>query len=264
MSDLMKVYCINLDRRPDRLEHMTEQFERLGIDFIRVPAVDGQDTEVRAAASDCKTGFTGKKLGAGAYACFQSHRRAWSLLLESGDSHAVMLEDDVLVSDGLSECLTDGFFSETADVVKIETFMTRVHLKAENSCNRGPRQLKRLITGHMGAGGYILSSGIARALLKQTETIAVPVDHFLFNPISIKQLGLQVYQMTPAPVAQGDRILSDSAQWAESSITSDRFVSDQDWVATNKRSLSNRLRCRLREEIRAIRQGTRYAVVPFG
>lgn len=45
----MKAYCINLDRRPDRLEHMERQFERLGMAFERIAAVDGQ----AAAGAKC-------------------------------------------------------------------------------------------------------------------------------------------------------------------------------------------------------------------
>jgi GR25 family glycosyltransferase involved in LPS biosynthesis len=37
-----KIYCINLDRSPDRWRFMREQFEQLGLDYERVPAIDGK------------------------------------------------------------------------------------------------------------------------------------------------------------------------------------------------------------------------------
>ena len=36
-----KIYCINLDRRPDRWEESLKEFERLNIDVNRVSAIDG-------------------------------------------------------------------------------------------------------------------------------------------------------------------------------------------------------------------------------
>ena len=60
LSGRMKAYCINLDRRPDRLKHMTEVFAEHGIAFERVAAVDGLDPSVAAAAAACRPGMYGR------------------------------------------------------------------------------------------------------------------------------------------------------------------------------------------------------------
>lgn len=39
----MKCYVINLDRSADRLAHMRREFDRIGLLFVRMPAVDGND-----------------------------------------------------------------------------------------------------------------------------------------------------------------------------------------------------------------------------
>ncbi len=262
MSDLMKVYCINLDRRPDRLAHMTEQFERLGIDFIRVPAVDGQDPGVWTEAKKCGVGFVGKKMSDGAYACFQSHRKIWQMLIESGDGHAMVLEDDVLLSSGVEQYLSANWVPEDADLVKLETFEVRVHLSRNQCAVAGPRGLKRLASSHLGTGGYVFSKQAAITLLGETRAIDAPIDEFLFNQQSPFFSVLTTYQMTPAPVIQGDRA-KQTTDWAQTSIT-ERFA--QGVTAPNilPETLVQRIQRRLREEIRALRQGSRYVVVPFG
>ena len=42
MSDFFdKIYCINLDRRPDRWERVSKQFNELSLDVERFPAYNG-------------------------------------------------------------------------------------------------------------------------------------------------------------------------------------------------------------------------------
>ena len=90
----MKAYCINLDRRPDRLEHMVQQFAARGMSFERVAAVDARDPAVAEAALRCGIGMTGKRMSAAAFATFQSHREVWRRVLASGEAHAMVFEDD--------------------------------------------------------------------------------------------------------------------------------------------------------------------------
>ena len=42
IHSILKAYLINLDRSPERLAFMDEQLKRLGVDYKRVPAVDGR------------------------------------------------------------------------------------------------------------------------------------------------------------------------------------------------------------------------------
>ena len=91
MSDINQffssVQLINLKRRPDRLEHFWEQFEKLKWPFAHpqvFPAVDG----VAVPAP-----YTWRA-GAGAWGCMQSHRQVLEQAIMKGVNSLLILEDD--------------------------------------------------------------------------------------------------------------------------------------------------------------------------
>ena len=45
-SDICRTYVINLERRPERLKFITEQFSKFGMSFERFAAVDGKNISV--------------------------------------------------------------------------------------------------------------------------------------------------------------------------------------------------------------------------
>ncbi len=259
----MKTFCINLDRRPDRLQHMTTQFAAAGISFERIAALDALAPEVAAAATHCAPGMTGRKISAGAYGCFQSHRLTWQRLVASGDSHAMVFEDDLVLSDGISAYLSPGWIPADADVVKLETLLTRVHLGRTAGGQARGRGLFRLHSRHAGTGGYVISARAAARLLDLTRAVTDPIDELLFNHHSPLFPHLVTYQMVPAPVIQGEFSRQDAGAWSESSIQR-RFSSGPEAAKTERENAVTRLQRRLREELRAVFQGTRYVVVPFG
>ena len=262
----MKAYCINLDRRRDRLEHMTELFAKHGIAFERVPAVDGQDPLVAAAAAECRPGMSGQRMSAGAYACFQSHREVWHRLVASGAPHAMVLEDDLLIAPGFAACLAEGWVPADADLVKLETYQVRLHRDAGPGSPACERRLHRLRSRHAGTGCYVISRAAAERLLAATGAVCDPVDEAMFNEASPLFAGLVIYQMVPSPVIQGkgqEGGGQEGAGWAESSIM-DRDAQGSPDRLSKAEGHSARLWRRLGAEIWSVLAGTRYVVVPFG
>lgn len=259
----MKAYCINLDSRPDRWTHMTGQFAAVGMSAERVPAVDARDPAVRAAAAACRPGISGKGLSAGAYACFQSHRSVWQKLVASGDPFAMVLEDDVLLAAGFAQCLGDDWIPHGADLVKLETVGVRVHVDKRGTRPACGRALRRIRSYHSACAAYVLSRGAAERMLRLTEVVADPIDDVLFNPALAPTPPLVVWQMLPAPAVQGDRPIAGQAgaDWAAGSI-------GEHWAAPEgpigKEPILARLSRRASHELRALANGTRYVVVPFG
>jgi glycosyl transferase family 25 len=268
----MKAYCINLDSRPDRLAHMTALMARHGLAFERVAAVDGGDPQVAAAAARCPTGRNGYRLSAGAYACFQSHREIWRRLLASGASHAMVLEDDLLIATGFAAYLAPDWVPSDADLVKLETYQVRLHRQVGPGLPAKGRRLHRLRSRHVGTGCYVISRAAAARLLAATETVSDPIDEVMFNDASPLFAGLVTYQMVPSPVMQGKgapkgegqdgrgrEAEQSQADWVESSIK-DRSVLN----GAQAEAALTRLWRWLRAEIWSLRAGTRYVVVPFG
>ena len=243
---------------------MWSQFERLGVEVERIPAVDGSLPEVAAKTDNLEPGVTGLRLGPGAYACFQSHRLCWQKLVESGAPYAMILEDDLLIADGFGDYLADGWVPTDADIVKLETQGVRVHLdRTRIPMNRG-RYLARLRSTHWGTACYLISSAAADRLFQLTRTISDAVDEVLFDTRHDVFSMLATYQMVPAPVIQGDRLSGgrEDETWSRTSIDL-RFGIGETGDTIRESALARTGR-RLNQERRALLTGTRYTLVPLG
>ena len=82
----IELYVINLDDRLDRRDQFFAQAEKFGLDVTRIKAVSKHDIETSS--------FTGPTVTA----CWRSHQVAAAKLLESKSSHAIIFEDDAIIS----------------------------------------------------------------------------------------------------------------------------------------------------------------------
>jgi glycosyl transferase family 25 len=200
----MKIYLINLDRRPDRLATMAQEARKAGLSFTRVPAVDAQDP---ASAADTQRWFAaGGPLGPlplGDRCCSLSHRRAWEALVASDEPHAAVLEDDVRFTPAAGPLLANTAWVDV-DLVKLEHFGPRSQkvLVRDERPLPGGLVLGRMASRHTGAAAYILSRRAAQILLA-VERFDLPVDHLLFNPNNSPVFAaLAPWQVLPAVARQ--------------------------------------------------------------
>lgn len=102
---ISQTHVINLKRRPDRLQEITEKFDEYGIPFEAVEAIDGQQMEpeeYRHTRSPGKSGINSTKINLkkGVLGCHQSHLKVVRNALESvgtpeSDSRFIaIMEDD--------------------------------------------------------------------------------------------------------------------------------------------------------------------------
>jgi glycosyl transferase, family 25 len=211
----MQIYLINLARRPDRLAAMTGQAGPLGLVLDRVEALDAasaQGLERWFAPGDVKGGGPLGEIPRGDKACLLSHRRAWELFADSGNAHAVFLEDDVRLSRSAPALLgSDNWIPPDVGIVKLEHYGPpgqRV-LLAEIRAVGEDFALGRMLSRHTGAAAYILSRGAAQLLLRETR-FDLPVDHLLFNPNNSRLFAkLAPWQLVPAIARQEDGAKSD-------------------------------------------------------
>lgn len=259
----MKTYVINLERRPDRFERMQTECANAGVEFERITAVDGQDPDVVDAARSCDVWCKGEPIHPNEYAAFQSHRKCWQLLVQSGDEYAAILEDDVFLSPEGAAFFSDSSIPEGVDIVKLETFGVRVHVSKNNAIRVGDRLLRRLKSRHLGTGGYILSRRAASYLLERSESVRQPVDWFIFDPRSVALGRFSVYQLMPAVVVQGKRQSTGNAgaAWATTSIPKS-FAGEGVGSAAPRRFVGRVLE-RGKEEARSLGMRTKYIVVPY-
>ncbi len=196
----MLVLVINLDRAPERLAHMEREFARIGATFTRLAATDGQagdfDSHVNA--------LEGRRLSRGETACFISHRRCWQALVESGESHGVVLEDDVFLGEGAAPFFRDAdWFPKEAGIVKLETYLAPTFVGKAPVATLDGRGVHVLTGKHLGAGAYALDVATARMLVEASATIDRQVDDFLFDPQGEPFARARVHQLVPAVAIQG-------------------------------------------------------------
>lgn len=96
------IQVINLDRRPDRLAHITTELQKVGLSFEKQTAVDGQLESLQSE-------FISK----GAIGCWKSHVNSMRRLVQANASFGLILEDDVVLSPEVNE----KFLSEMMDLM---------------------------------------------------------------------------------------------------------------------------------------------------
>lgn len=158
----MNVFVINLDRCPERLEHMQRQLDRENLALNRIAAIDGRNLPDGEYDNWTKAPPDYPKLNKPALACFLSHRLAWQRFLSSHETSAVILEDDVWLSEGAGEImnrLADFSYSEPT-LLKLETTSLVAKIRLERACTEvigTSIKLHRLADAHTGTGAYFIN-----------------------------------------------------------------------------------------------------------
>ncbi|MEZ5830689.1 MAG: glycosyltransferase family 25 protein [Dongiaceae bacterium] len=220
----MKCFVINLDRSAERLARIGEEFNHIGVPFVRVPAVDGRllPADEIAALKDPAPRWM-FPLAAAEIGAFLSHRNCIRLAAESDDDYAAIFEDDVTLAGNAVRFLKNGdWIPRDADVVKLDTHGRQVLL---DSFKPGPveaSRIARLRTTHYCTAGYIVSRAAAQRILARLDRISAPIDVFIFDFDIGMARDLTIYQTVPAICGQ---VELDSVQKADRKQA--RRVSDE-------------------------------------
>lgn len=96
-ATIQSVYWINLDRSTERRTNMLNVFKHPffnGMNFHRIPALDGKDPKFLPLLKQCKNVYL-SKFKAPIYACTLSHIKAIQTFVQSGEEMALICEDDL-------------------------------------------------------------------------------------------------------------------------------------------------------------------------
>lgn len=168
---MVKVFVINLARCPERREIMTRRLQSLGLEAEFVPAVDGEQLckdELHPAPEPT--------LSPGEVGCYLSHVRCWQAVVDGQLAHAVVLEDDVLLSTDFAEVLAELAVRQLPfDAIRLSALMPVRGLRVASL----PGGYNFILPNKNPSGcqGYFVSLTGAKRLLARLSVPRQPVDN---------------------------------------------------------------------------------------
>lgn len=107
LKNIDKTFCINLERRQDRRNEATEEFNRIGIDFEFFTGVDGHLLDVKG------------KIKPGHIGCVLSHLNLFKHIRDNEEGEIFMItEDDVIFREDFID-----FYNQWIDTVSADWLM---------------------------------------------------------------------------------------------------------------------------------------------
>ena len=177
---MLPVFVINLDRRPDRWEAISENLQLIGVPAQRLSAVDGA-----CAVGSVRSVFD--NLNPAQAACRESHLLAITEILSTHYPAALILEDDaVLAPDTLGMVETVDWWPANTHVVKLDATNPRKLRLLGQSVGLTPsgRMLRPIAWASAIACAYMIDREGAEIVLGNSHRYAgLPADSLLFHMI---------------------------------------------------------------------------------
>ncbi len=192
------IFIINLDRSPDRFERIAGRLSELGLDFERLPAVDGR-TLTKDEIKKINPKRSWLNLSDSEVACYMSHLKAIRLVLDRELPRAIILEDDVIFDKDFpvwasSECP----LPDDLELLKLEGFGAHTTIKVPIS-SYANRTIRFSYKPTGGAAAYLITLNGARKILDKLNVIRGQLDYDLFT---YWKTGLRLYEVFPFPAEQ--------------------------------------------------------------
>lgn len=177
----MKVFVLNLERAVQRRAFMQAQLDRLGLDYEFIRGSDYREMSEDDFRQLCSArAIAVDSYLRGVFAASLSHLEICKAIVEQGHSHALVLEDDVILPTNIAETLEDVAQTQKSDSIVLLRYY----------CHRNEPLLlsrsERVPTGKDGefvapvdidsvasAAAYVITGNVARRMLDNLY----PVDH---------------------------------------------------------------------------------------
>lgn len=205
------IFVINLISSPERLANSQQQLATHGLSFERIDAVDGATLSHAQLNSHYSANLNKQKyhypLSAGQIGCYLSHRKAWQTIVERQLDYAIVLEDDFILENDLSNTIKNiEQLPFDWQMIKLSAYQNRTRPIAYQVPLQHEQQLvihKKLMTGCCATA---ISYQGAKQLLAATDTFGRPVDCDLQHIWETQVAG---YSLLPYPFAQNCEQVSD-------------------------------------------------------
>ena len=194
----MKAFVINLDKNPERLAFMQDQFRRFGMDVERFPAVYGKaltPEELRRDHSRIRSYIAfQKRMEPPKVAVALSHGGVYRTIIDRGLPYALVLEDDVVIDAGFSEALqrAEKFIDPARPQV---VAFNGYGLENADACAPEIREVSRMWC----ADAYVITRPAAERIRHANYPVLTSADSFKRYH---RRHGVELYRVLPATVRQ--------------------------------------------------------------
>lgn len=194
-------YYINLKDRTDRRINMKQRLSEIGIDAIRVDAINGGEYTDPLNFGEVKKRLNNAEIG-----CFMSHHILYKTILEEGHETSLILEDDCLFLEGYKEVVEQAMKDIPEDWDMLYLGQANYDsIKIAQSPELKTRAIKENISGRLYKASrcwlthaYVVRKKALPKLIEGTQVLYASIDGVLADV----QESLNVYAIYPNIVKQ--------------------------------------------------------------
>lgn len=190
-----KIFVINLDDSTARLERLKSEAERIGVDFERIPAVDGRKLKETQILEHYSPELNRKKyyvpLSKPEIGVYMSHLKSCKKIISDNLDFGIILEDDIVLKNGFQlvphilsalsikwdyiKLIAPGKKKRIKDKIQIPTDVATIKI---NGTKDTPAKFE-LITWNkppIGASAYAITRDGAKEFLSEHSIFFRPID----------------------------------------------------------------------------------------
>lgn len=175
---MLPIYVIHIESATERAEIIKTQFEKIGINFIFFPAINGHTDPDHPLFKHYNKAKhfkrKGRSLSLGELGCFASHYSLWKKCIEK-DKPIIILEDDILLLENFRDFyyISEEISNKYSFLWLHKNYRNNEKIAIENIDNFSIVKFKR---DYFCAQGYMLTPKAAQKLLSYCEEWFYPVD----------------------------------------------------------------------------------------
>lgn len=214
----MKTFLVNLDKNQERLKFMDGQLQRLGIAYERCPAIYGASLtaeQKRSAYRSFRARLVrGTPLSDGEIGCALSHCTIYRRMVTENIVAALVLEDDIVISDEFPAVLAEAIAGLNKDKGQVIIF-SGYGVPHDNRPKHG---IVRTNMAHC-TDAYLITLPAAKRILAANTPVITVADAWIRWS---RLFGIELYHAFPTTVRQdNDRFGTDIDNWSVSPKKSD-------------------------------------------
>ncbi len=208
MTQQIPIFIINLERSAERRKKIGDQFNTIKLDYEFYKAIDGRELDWKSIANyahSYRLKEFGRDMTPNEIACYLSHYSLFERILNEGHEMALIIEDDVKITEELPAVLAGIQNIKTPwDMIRLASSRNRKFDVLESVTET--TDFVKLKGNACGAVGYILNRSGAKKLCDYCKTIIHPIDIAMDRVWENK---LQIRAVFPFPIVHDDNVQSD-------------------------------------------------------